>query len=384
MTTVAIALVVALLAAWLAVHRWPALGPWFADGLRAVIGTRAVAWLEDTAYGVEDRVNRWRHGSEAPQARWDVPARASASGDVAPVASAGSSGDAGAPVSRAPRDVGPLPKTWSAPGDGLWVALPDARDPLAPPHLWKTLLHPDPNRSWAEVFVVAADLAAVRLEFVPGLYEPRSEEPGARSLARKGVMPAAALPAVLAAFNGGWKTEHGHYGARADRITLVKPRDKACTIAGFDDGTVAIHTWNKLSTRDADMRWFRQTPGCMFEDDVRHPYLVDEGTAAWGATVDGETVIRRSGIGLDAGGGTLFVAITNHTTARAMAEALHHAGAAQVAQLDVNWSYPKLVTFEPRPDGVLRAVPVAKGFELDEADYTSKASPRDFFYLTRR
>jgi hypothetical protein len=78
------------------------------------------------------------------------------------------------------------------------------------------------------------------------------------------------------------------------------------------------------------------------------------------------------------------VAITNHTTAEAAAVGVQHAGAVNVAQLDVNWSYPKFVLFEPGEEGKRTAVALAKGFEFDENEYIGKRSIRDFFYVTRR
>jgi hypothetical protein len=64
---------------------------------------------------------------------------------------------------------------------------------------------------------------------------------------------------------------------------------------------------------------------------------------------------------------------------------MHHAGAVHVAQLDVNWSYPKFLLYEPGEGGPERkAVALAKGFEFDENEYIRKRSLRDFFYLTRK
>ena len=133
------------------------------------------------------------------------------------------------------------------------------------------------------------------------------------------------------------------------------------------------------------MKWFRQMPGCMYEDGKIHPGLADPETRLWGATLDGETVIRRSAVGLSAARDVLYVGISNHTTAKAIADGMRHAGAATVGQLDVNWSYPKFVLYEPKePGGPRKAVALAAGFEFDEDEYIRKRSLRDFFYLVRK
>jgi hypothetical protein len=122
----------------------------------------------------------------------------------------------------------------------------------------------------------------------------------------------------------------------------------------------------------------------MWAADKLHPGLVGGKGLKWGATLDGDTVIRRSAIGLNAARDVLYVSITNHSTARVLADGMHHCGAIDVAQLDVNWSYPKFVTFEPTDGGPQRnAVALADGFEYSPDEYIRKKQRRDFFYLMR-
>ena len=40
---------------------------------------------------------------------------------------------------------------------------------------------------------------------------------------------------LIAAFNGGFKTTHGHYGMMLDGVEFVPPRDVACTFARYRD-----------------------------------------------------------------------------------------------------------------------------------------------------
>jgi hypothetical protein len=368
---------VAVILLWIAVHRIPWLGPMFANGLRAVIGTERVAKLEDFVYAAEDRFNRWWRKDEKPKAYWEVPpekAEAPSAPDAGPVQ----------PTFR-PKDVGPVHKEWSAPGDGQWVRITDPRRPDEKPYMYKTLLHPDKNRSWAEVFVVAVDMTRSRLHAVAGYREPLSFEKEAQGYKRKALIAPEHHEELLGAFNGGFMTEHGWYGMKVDSLTLVKPKEKACTLVGWDDDSLALSTWKTISDRESKMRFYRQMPGCMYEDGKIHPGLADPNSRLWGATLDGETVIRRSAVGLSEDKKVLYVAISNSTTAKAIADGVHFAGAASVGQLDVNWSYPKFVLFEPPAGGGERkAVPLAKGFEFDEDEYIRKRALRDFFYLTRK
>ena len=112
--------------------------------------------------------------------------------------------------------------------------------PQLEPHMYKTLLHPDKNRSWAELFVVALDIARIDLHLVPGRREPVATEKEAQQMERPGRIPDEHHALVLAAFNGGFKTEHGEYGMFVDGITIVKPKHKVCAVALFSDGHIEI------------------------------------------------------------------------------------------------------------------------------------------------
>ncbi len=348
-----------------------------ANGLRAVIGVQAVARLEDFAYGLEDRVNRFRHHGERPQARWAVPTTGQH-----PIATTTPASNGVSPFVL--NNLGPVRASWSAPGDGAWLELEDPLHADSPVALRKTLLHPDANRSWAELFVVAIDLRQVALHAVAGTREPKAEGLKEPLPERPGTIPAEAQAQLVAAFNGGFMAEHGHYGMRVAGLTLLAPRDTSCTVIGYGDGSLEISTWKKAAHALDRMTFFRQTPACMYEDGVMHVGLRHPETRAWGATLDGDTVIRRSGIGLDESRQILFVGIGNHLTALALAEGLHHAGATDVAQLDVNWSYPKFITYERNLDGSLKAKALADGFEFSPDEYVRKRAYRDFFYLARR
>jgi hypothetical protein len=256
----------------------------------------------------------------------------------------------------------------------------DARRPGEPPYMLKTLLHTDGGRSWAEVFVVAIDLRRVRLYAVAGTREPAADSPEGEKYERPALIPSAHADELLGAFNGGFMTEHGGYGMKLDGVTLVHPKPNACTIAVYDDDSLRIAPWHDLAAEEAKMRWYRQAPECMLTGGKLHAGLQGGKGLKWGATLDGDTVIRRSAIGLNQARDVLFVSITNHTTARALADGMRHAGAVDVAQLDVNWSYPKFVTFDPER----KAVALADGFEYSPDEYIRKRQRRDFFYLARK
>lgn len=390
----------------LAVHHVPQAGPLIANSLRSVIGIEAVARLEETVASVEDKVMQMRWRGEPPRSLSsmspeivgaDVPNVSSAPpappapietavacfepGDAAeqPVAAAEPSVPVFTPVAIRP----PFPEV-AAPGDGVWVAVPDPEHPEAVPLMYKTLIHPDPERPYAELFIVSMPSSSVKLHSVPGTEEPASDNPAVRNIPHRGFIPADQRGELLAAFNGGFRAEHGHHGMMVDGVTIVPPRVDMCTVAGYEDGSLQIGTYSRLNAMAQKPIWYRQSPRCMVEQGSLHPGLRDPNARGWGATLEGETVINRSAIALSEDGETLFMAVTNFTTARALALGMRAAGGYNVAQLDVNRSFPKFLLFPRDENGVRHPASLFKGFLFDREEMLDEPNPRDFFYVVRR
>lgn len=373
---------VLVLALWIAIHRVGWLGPWLADTGRAILGNDAIAKLEDWAYSVQDKFNTTTRGDEKPKARWTVPPRAPSK----PVADAGPDAPKATYPTFEAKDVGPMLASFSAPGDGQWLPIVDPRKPEEPPPMAKTLVHPDGKRGWANVAVLAIDLRQTRLHLVAGTMEPMTKIKEAKEHKRTGLIASDDLASTLAVFNGGFKTTHGNYGMKAEGVLWVEPHGRACTVAMYADDKLVIRSWEELEPTANDMTWFRQTPMCMFENGEMHKGLTVEANTHWGATLDKDTVIRRSAVGLSEDSQVLFVGISDATTATAIAKAMHFVGSYNVAQLDVNWSYPKAFTVEPKSVGSsdVEVKPIVDGFEFSPDDYIKKEAARDFFYVTRR
>lgn len=381
---VAVAATVALAVAWYGVHHVAWFGAFVADGLRSIVGDEVVSRLEEWAYGTEDSVNRLLRGGERPRSYWHAPPAARAAPSTQTLRAPGPGGDAADAPAFRPADVGPLFPDAAAAGDGVWVPVQIPGGEGDAPLLYKTLVHPDRKRPWAELFVVAMDARRLHVSIVAGTDEPGADTAEGRAYRRTGLVPASQQHELVAVFNGGFKAEHGHIGMKVDGVTLLPPRDPLCTIAAYRDGTLRIASWKAVATGEGDMLWWRQTPACMVEHDTLHPGLANEANMYWGAAITGDTVVRRSALGLNAERGVLYMAVSNATTARAIALGMRHAGASDVAQLDVNWSYPRFVMFRRSGAGALEGFGLFNGFAFDKNDYVRRPSTRDFFYVERK
>jgi hypothetical protein len=368
---------------WYGVNRTAWMGPIVADGLRAVFGNRFVAFAEDTAYGIQDRINTWRYQDEPPKTFWEAPTE-----QVVPPAPPVPPSDGSASVGSGeppfvPAALTPPYPNVAAKGDGLWTPIPDAGEPTAPPILYKTLIHPDGRRVFAALAIVALERSAVGLHLVAGTSEPESSKVSRAE--RPGQIPSEHHASLLAAFNGGFKATHGQFGMFLDGKEYLPPKDYACTFVHYQDGRLAIAPWSKLKDAGTDdIRYYRQTPPCLVQDGEVEKQVENIGETAtgWGATVSGETVIRRSAIGISQDGKTLYYGIGDALTAQSLARGMRAAGSYVAAQLDVNYSYPRFLLYAKGAATPFATSSIIPAVEFTKDQYVNP-SPRDFFYLTR-
>ena len=358
-----------LFGAWFAVRHVPWFGPLVADELRALLGSERVTGIEETVAGVEDRFQRALSDGKARSLSEATPTELL---PVVPESKRVSEDAAG------PRAVGALYAATASAEDGAWLPV-NARSGKSGA-IYRTIVHPDSERAYAELFVFALDLSKLRVHAVAGSVEPKSVGAGLQ-VPRAGVIPGPDREQLVAAFNGGFKAEHGQFGMMVDGTQLLAPKPQSCTFAATSDGALRIAPWSALVSADG-FGWWRQTPGCMLLDGVLHPGLRSSDSRNWGATLEGKTVIRRSAVGLSADARTLFVGISNSTTARALALGMQHVGARDVAQLDVNFSFPRFLLYREGEGGALNAVGAVRGLLYQPDEYLGHASTRDFFYVT--
>ena len=363
-----------VLTAWLAVRHVPWFGPLVADELRSLLGSERVTGIEETVASVEDRLQ---------QAVSDGKARSLSDATPNELLPAVAESKSAAEDTTRRRSVGALYAATASAEDGAWQRV-NARTGKSGA-IYRTIVHPDSERAYAELFVFALDLSKVRVHAVAGSIEPRGSEskdiaPAPR-IQRPGVIPERDRDRLIAAFNGGFKAEHGQFGMMVDGVQLLAPKPQSCTFAATSDGGLRIAPWSALVNAEP-FGWWRQTPGCMLLEGELHPGLRASDSRNWGATLEGKTVIRRSAVGLSADARTLFVGISNSTTARALALGMQHVGAHDVAQLDVNFSFPRFLLYRESEGAHLDAVGAVRGLLYQRDEYLGRASTRDFFYVT--
>jgi len=359
---------------------FPGMGANVADGLRAVIGPKPVAELESLSFGLHDEINRFisTFSGGQPQINFNnqvqtanqVPAKPSSqSSKTSPNKPVLLNNDAAA---------NPSQIEWQAYGP----------NPNGTPLMERAMVMIDPQRSYTGVALVRMDLTKLRLHLMPGTIEPGHPSQISRIIPDLGLVPPSDQSLLIAAFNGGFKGIHGHYGMMVNGLTILPALPNMATVAIYKDGHVAIGAWQKNIFPSPDMIAFRQNCPSLIVDGQINPDLYLNNRMAWGYTANTD-ITWRTGLGITKDGKYLIYAVSNGTSATTLANALFDAGAYNAMQLDINQYYAHFYTYTPA-----NAPTASNGFSmmgqplLDQMIYNPhlylSPTPRDFFYLTLR
>ncbi len=378
-----------------ATNIWPNLGARAVDLGRAIFGDKVVADVENMLLTTEDMLKqvKYKVTKAQPATPWVsvTPPNTNQANPATPWVSNNPPNTSQAnPPATGEMDIPAQPKqvqSWtlanapslgSISGEGQWT-----------PYLWdidgnvvayRTYLQPDPQRPYALVAVVAFNVQATRLNFVLGYDEPKSTVYANRP-AR---IPASdMLPGrILAAFNGGFKAQHGHFGVMLDGVTLIPPRDGFGTVGIYADGKVIVGAWGKDINLSPQLVAYRQNGLLIIQDGKVNPLTAVTDPQVWGYTTYGNTATGRSALGISQDGKVLYYAAGFDLTLPALAQAVQDAGAWQAIQLDINNYYAHFEAIHFDAHNQPLAVPLLNQMKGPGDHRYLAIDSRDFFYLT--
>ena len=303
-------------------------------------------------------------------------------------------------ASQAAADLGHWPPSaihsmWKTPepGEGEWTAptqpwikqLPAPQAGEAPPSMfYRTFVRPDEERPYAKVLLVAMDMRQLDLEMEAGNEDPKplTGPPGAGRIPRD----PAVYTKIAAAFNGGFKTEHGSYGMMLKKRVLLPPVPGVATVIITKDGRYGLGSWgtNKdvggiQDVESSDIVSFRQNLDPLVDNDKVNP----SGRAQWGYTLPGTTMqTERSGLCVTNAGHLLY-AWGDDVSATTLGKAMKMASCVYGMHLDMNphhtgFIFTNITELKGRN---YKSELLDKQMEIDTARYIEYA-PKDFFYMT--
>jgi hypothetical protein len=378
------------------------------EWVRDIVGPRPVAIVEEMAFKIEDWYHHINYQVTGNASTWQFvtpvaspPARPTQPKPnqtwLNPVASLQVSRHLPAPTpaadASAPSPITPIFTQDVLPDEGQWHPLSSVGQPTnQPPILWSTFVRPDPSRPYARVGLVAMDLSRSRLHLMIGTKEPESTK--ANTAPRPGMIPpeVQAGGTLLAAWNGGFRAMHGHYGMMSDGVTWLPAQAGMATLAIKRDGQVIIGAWGRGVTPAMDpLAWRQNNPPLIENGRINPDVHAVNNLKEWGVTIGNKAVTWRSGLGLTQDGRWLIYAAGNSLSTETLTVALQAAGAYNAMQTDINNPFDRFDTYaavaqEDQVNGQQVALPLTAQKLIDQMkggpDQFLVPYERDFFYLT--
>ena len=181
-------------------------------------------------------------------------------------------------------------------------------------------------------------LLRTELEYVPGLAEPPEplEDRGS------GEVPSGKRKRLVATFNGGFPLETSNAGLIFRGKVKETMVNGIATVVRYRDGRTDIVKWSSGPGAPKDV-WFakQNLPPIIYEGKL-NPNLSDG--PEWGETVNNQTRVWRSGLGIDAHGNLMYAA-ANYQTVESLAKVLQRAGAVRAIELDINEDWTSFISY---------------------------------------
>lgn len=348
--------------AYAAVNIWPALGANTVDLLRGVFGDRVVSVVEDGVLKTLDNTRQLAHSltGGSSDVNWGTGEAQTASGG---------------------KTDWPFPAATALgnrKNEAQWQPFISAGGRVV---AYRTFIAPDPRRPYAFAAVIAFDLEHTRLHFVLGTQEPKSNV----QVPRPGRIPAEDRRAgwLLAAFNGGFKAEHGHFGVMVDGVEVIPPQEDMGTLGLYLNGRLRMGLLGKEVPKTSDLVTWRQNgPPVIYNGEI-NPLTNSNDPKDWGYVVSSDTATYRSALAISKDNRTLYFLVGPDLTLPALAKALTAVQAYQAIQLDINNFWAHFESFK-LVGNELKAVPLLDFMKnVDDQRYLGSYI-RDYFYVTAR
>lgn len=327
----------------------------------ASVAVRTVEWVRDhNGSVIVDALENWRYSHHAPPAT-GTPARSA----VPPPKAASPAPAAEAWPPKVALVSGP-----PLPGEGQWQPAGAGSGPVP---LYTTFFRPDPQHPTVLVGAALLPHERSQLHLNAGTREPVA---GATPTERTQV-PVAERVALVATFNGGFKTKDARGGWYAAGHALVPLVDGAAAVVINSDGTASVGQWGRDVSMTPRVAAVRQNLALIVDNGQPVDGLASNAHGRWGSAKNQYQYTWRSGLGQNAAGDLVYVA-GDKLTLVGLAQALTRAGATRGMQLDIHSSSVSFNAFGSAAGSPRTLLP---GMAQSGRRYLAP-DQRDFFYVT--
>ncbi len=191
----------------------------------------------------------------------------------------------------------------------------------------------------------------------------------------------AAMSALIAVFNGGFKF-HDMQGGYFTEGRVIKPLlDGEATIAIATDGRLSLGVYGQDFTNDGSWVSLRQNLPLIVDGGHESVSTAHEPGVAhvyWGADYGGVMLDLRSAL-CQRFDGLMMYAVVGKVDVRGLANALVDAGCSRAMELDMNGTWPQFTSFDP---GTGRIGPIPLDARMSHLDrYLTAGAAKDFVAL---
>jgi len=244
-------------------------------------------------------------------------------------------------------------------------------------------VRPDEERPYSKVLLVAMDMRQLDVAMEAGVEdpEPLTGPPGAGRIPRE----PAVFRRVAAAFNGAFKTDHGHYGMMVHKRVLLPPVPNSATVVVLDDGRVGFGTWGAdkrvgglVGIPDDTIDSFRQNLDPLIDQGRINP----AGRNLWGFTLPGKGAqTERTGLCVTTSGHLIY-AWGDDLSGTTLAKALSMAGCNYAMHLDMNPYHTGFIfaSIDDFAAHKYKSALLTSAMSIQPDRYI-QYSPKDFFYV---
>ncbi|MGH9074885.1 MAG: phosphodiester glycosidase family protein [Acidimicrobiales bacterium] len=175
-----------------------------------------------------------------------------------------------------------------------------------------------------------------------------SQEPGGGPWPYAAPIPSNLRTSLVAAFNSGFKLSDAHGGYYAYGKLAQPLVNGGASLVIYKNGTVTVGTWGSEVRMTPQVAAVRQNLTLIIDHGRTVPGLATSNFDQWGATVDNQVLVWRSGVGVTANGALLYAA-GNGLSVSSLANVLVHAGAVRAMEMDINYEWTDFFSFAPAP-----------------------------------
>lgn len=281
---------------------------------------------------------------------------------------------AGSPHLPVPAPLHPPSGIAPLPGEGQWETVVTVH---GQPAVQVAHVRPDREHTSFLVGVMWIDPTLVRGQLHPGFQDPGGTWQAGTSLT------AAEQRSVVAVFNGGFRLNGASHGGYYSEGRTARPLvDGAASLVLRADGTATVGAWNREVRMGPDVASVRQNLVPLVDDGQVNPTCQSGGTAQWGSTVGQVAFIHRSGFGVTASGGEVYVGGPALSVC-SLGQILQASGVVRGMELDINPTWVSGAYFHPALDGPLQAFQLFPGEKVPAEHYLSPSS-RDWYAFYAR